>query len=165
MCRASPGVRNINHSQQEHTAGKLRDFLKPGVIQEASHLRKSSGIFSWAMALICCGGRRTGWAVLHLNMVLLCSMFSTFGIKWVQPWPLQCLISAHSWSNGGTIVILPGSSPASSQTKGRSITPKGHWLPWMVPSWRVNMWIVMNSLNLLKHPCLSSVCLSSSQDG
>lgn len=165
MCRASPGVRNINHSQEEHTAGKLRDFLKPGVIQEASHLRKSSGIFSWAMALICCGGRRTGWAVLHLNMVLLCSMFSTFGIKWVQPWPLQCLISAHSWSNGGTIVILPGSSPASSQTKGRSITPKGHWLPRMVPSWRVNMWIVMNSLNLLKHPCLSSVCLSSSQDG
>lgn len=80
---------NIKHSQQEHTAGKMRIFLKPGVIQEASHLRKSSDVLSWVMPLICCRGRRTGWAVRRLNMALLCLVSSTFGIKWLQPWSLR----------------------------------------------------------------------------
>lgn len=33
---------HISHSQQKHTAEKLKDHLKPSMIQEASHLKKSS---------------------------------------------------------------------------------------------------------------------------
>lgn len=44
----------ISHSQQKHTAGKLKDHLKPGAIQEASHLKKSSdsGFHNGMLALI-----------------------------------------------------------------------------------------------------------------
>lgn len=44
----------VSHSQQKHTAGKLKDHLKPSMIQEASHLKKSSdsGFNDWMNALI-----------------------------------------------------------------------------------------------------------------
>lgn len=85
---------NIPHAYQpqsaEQTAGK-RDRLKPGVIQEASHLKKSadSGFHNWVITLIPYRWRRMSWAVRPLNMVLLCLVASTFDTEWVQPEPLR----------------------------------------------------------------------------
>lgn len=80
---------HISHSQQEHTAGNMRDSLKPGMIQEASYPKKCSGVHSWVIAFLHYEGRRAGWNVHHLDVALLCLAASSFGTKRVQPGPLR----------------------------------------------------------------------------
>lgn len=79
---------HISRCQQEHTAVKMRDSLKPGMFQEASYPKKCSGVHSWVIAFLHYGGRRAGWAVHHLDTALLCLAASSFGTEWVQPGPL-----------------------------------------------------------------------------
>lgn len=79
---------HISHSQQEHTAGNVRDRFKPGMIQEASYPKKWSGVQSWVTAFLHYEGRRAGRNVHHMDMALLCLAASSFGTKWVQPGPL-----------------------------------------------------------------------------
>lgn len=91
------------------------------VIHKASHLKKSSdsGFHYWMTALIPVveGGPS--------NVALLCLVMGTFNPEWVQPGSLQARpIPVHSWNDGETCVIFPGSSSASSEAKERGVLLK-----------------------------------------